>query len=233
MNRRTPGLLAAAILAIAALFPAVAPAATAKKLNGTFLFSPGKFKKGKAGGTYFRMIQPGGTVKRGPFFANPNSRAKDKTYTLLKAGIDGGLWSGRFQDPPDPAFAPNGFALANRIMTPTLFAGIRFSLSTAATDAQSGRKVGVPVIRAKGRKLTGDVRGFTASWNSIWFNQGAPKPAGNLPGRTRKVSGTYDPRTRRYTITWVSQIVGGPFNDFSGYWHLQGKFRPGKYGKAG
>ena len=39
--------------------------------------------------------------------------------------------------------------------------------------------------------------------------------------------GTYDPKTKRYAIDWVSQIVGGPFNDFSGYWHFEGRFEPG------
>ena len=90
--------------------------------------------------------------------------------------------------------------------------------------------MGAPSIKLNGRRLSGDVSSFTASWNSIWFNQGAPKPGGSTPGLTRRLSGTYNPRTKAYTITWVSQIVGGPFNDFSGYWHLQGKFQPGKVG---
>ena len=58
-----------------------------------------------------------------------------------------------------------------------------------------------------------DLRGFTASWNSIYFNQGSPKPAGNRPGLTRAVRGTYNAKTGHYVLTWVSQIVGGPFND--------------------
>jgi hypothetical protein len=236
MMFRFPARGLAALTLITALALAAEPAAAASRpLVGTFLLAPGKYKivRTKSGrlvpvasGTYFRMIYPNGTLRRGPFFANPDSKARDKTYTLLRAGIDGGLITGAFQDPPQPAFAPNGFALANRIVRPTPFTGIQFSLSTAATDAQSGRAVGPPVIRVNGKRLTGDLRGFTASWNNIWFNQGAPKPAGNLPGLTRRPSGLYSSRSRHFVITWVSQIVGGPFNDFAGYWHLQGVFRP-------
>ena len=216
------------VLAAAAVLAAPATAFAATTLTGTFGVNAGKFKRGKASGTYFRMIYPKGSVKKGPFFKNSDSKASDKTYTLLRPGIDGGLRTGAFQDPPNPAFAPNGFALANRIVQPTAFAGIKFSLSTAAKDAQSGRTVGVPVVRANGKKLSGDLRGFTASWNSIWFNQGSPKPAGNRPGLTRTVKGTYNARTGHYVLTWVSQIVGGPFNDFAGYWHLEGTFKAGR-----
>ena len=218
-------LLAAALVAI--LVPTAA-ADAATRLDGTFRFTPGKYKAStkKASGTYFRMIYPNGKPGRGPFFKNSDSTAKDKTYTLLRPGGEGGLITGAFQQPPDPAFGSNGDALANRIIPPTLFAGIRFSLSTAPTDAQSGASVGPPAVSVSGTKLSGDLRGFTASWNSIWFNQGSPKPAGNRPGLTRAVRGSYDPKTRRYTLTWISQIVGGPFHDFSGYWHLQGRFEP-------
>lgn len=172
------------------------------------------------------MIYPNGSVRKGPFFKNSNSSARNKQFTLFRPGIDGGLRTGVFQEQPNPAFAPNGFALANRIVRPLPFAGIRFSLSTGPVDAQSGAKVGVPTITARGRRLTGDLRGFTASWNKIYFNQGAPKPSGRYSGKTRRVRGTYDPKTRRYSISWVSQIVGGPFNDFAGYWHFEGTFKP-------
>ena len=191
-------------------------------------------KRGKrtisVSGTYFRMVLPGkkGRTKK-DFFSNPNSRSRDKTYTLLRPGIDGGLRTGSFQPMPNPPFdsTTDRSSLANRIMLPEKFAGIRFSLSTDAVDQQSGAGVGAPRVRQSGRRLSGDLRAFTASWNGIYFNQGSPKPAGNRPGGTRKVTGTYNPKTRRYTLEWKSQIVGGPFGGFIGYWHLQGRFRPG------
>lgn len=225
---RLPTAVAALVVAGLALAPAAAPAAKTT-LVGTFKIAPGRQAKGRTSGSYFRMIYPNGNPTRGPFFENSDSRAADKTYTLFKPGIDGGLRTGSYQPQPSPAFAPNGFALANRIVQPLPFAGIKFSLSTATRDMQSGAAVAnPPTIVANGRRLTGDLRSFTASWNSIYFNQGAPKPNGRLTGRTRAISGTYDPRTRRYAITWVSQIVGGPFNDFAGAWHFEGVFRAGR-----
>jgi hypothetical protein len=202
--------------------------ATARKteLIGTFKLDRGKSVGKRADGSYFRMIYPNGTVGKGPFFVNSDSTARNKGYTLFRAGIDGGLRTGAFQEQPKPAFQSNGFSLSNRIVQPLLFAGIKFGLSTAATDPQSGRKVGAPRIYVDGRKITGDLRGFTASWNKIYFNQGAPKPNGTRPGKTRSVRGFYNSKTKRFAFDWVSQIVGGPFNDFSGYWHFEGRFVP-------
>jgi hypothetical protein len=222
----TPTVLAVA--ALLALGGGNAMAAKKVELKGTLGIDPGKAatkaeqKKSRApySGSYFRMILPGGTDK---FFANGDSRAADKSYTLFRTGKDKGLKLGAFQNPPNPAFAPNGFALANRIVLPETFAGIDFSISTAAIDAQTGQKDTAPKLYATGKKISGDLRAWTAGWNSISFNQGSPKSNGTLPGYTKPVTGTYDPKTKRYEITWYSLIVGGPFNGFTGYWHLQGK----------
>ena len=230
-SRRT--LLATSVAAAALLAPCASPALAAKKveLKGTLAISPGKpatkaqQKRTKATytGSYFRMILPGGVDK---YFANSNSRASDKTYTLFRTGREKGLKLGAFQEPPTPAFGANGFALSRRIVVPETFAGIDFSISTAATDAQTGQKAAVPRLFATGSKLTGDFRAWTAEWNSIYFNQGAPKPNGSFPGFTKPVNGTYDRKTKAYELSWYSLIVGGPFNGFTGYWHLQGTLVP-------
>jgi hypothetical protein len=94
-------------------------------------------------GTYFRMLLPGGVDK---YFSNPDSRATDKTYTLLRPGSEGGLQLGSFQRPPSPAFSSSGFALADRIVEPEKFASIDFSISTAPNDAQSGAAVTAPTL---------------------------------------------------------------------------------------
>lgn len=227
---------AAAVLAVAAVATAAAaaPAAHAAKkteLKGTLGISPGKpatkaqqkRTKAKFTGSYFRMILPGGADK---YFANSNSRAADKTYTLFRTGQEKGLKLGAFQEPPEPAFAANGFALSRRIVLPETFAGIDFSISTAATDAQTGQKATAPRLFATGKKLSGDLRAWTAEWNKIYFNQGAPKPNGTFPGFTKPINGTYDKKTKQYELSWYSLIVGGPFNGFTGYWHLQGKLIP-------
>jgi hypothetical protein len=224
-------LIAPPVVALAALLAVGGGSALAAKkveLKGTLGIAPGKTAtkaqqkktKAKYTGSYFRMILPGGTDK---FFLNNDSRAADKSYTLFRPGTDKGLTLGAFQNPPDPAFADNGFAQAKRIVLPETFAGIDFSITTAEKDAQTGLTDTVPRLYATGTKITGDLRAWTAGWNKIYFNQGSPKPNGTLPGYTKPVSGTYDAKTKAYEVSWYSLIVGGPFNGFTGYWHLQGK----------
>ena len=231
MITRLAAPLALALVALPAVGGGSALAAKKVELHGTLGISPGKpatkakqkRTKAKYTGSYFRMILPGATDK---YFANSNSRATDKSYTLFRTGTDKGLKLGAFQSPPTPAFAANGFALAKSIVLPETFAGINFSISTAAKDAQTGQADTVPRLYATGAKLSGDLRAWTAEWNAIYFNQGAPKPNGSFPGFTKPVNGTYDKKTKQYEINWYSLIVGGPFNGFTGYWHLQGKLIP-------
>jgi hypothetical protein len=200
-------------------------APTTGQLIGTFKLAAGSYTGGAAHGTWFRMILPGGGASAGPFFTNPDSTAGDRSYTLLSPGTDGGLNTGAFQAPPTPAFDDNGNALASRIIKPQKFAGVNFSVSTAQKEAQTGTDVAAPVITAGADgKLSGDLRAFAAQWNRQSFNQGSPKPDGAKPGITSPVSGTYDPKTRAFTLEWTSSIVGGPFNGFTGQWHLEGNF---------
>jgi hypothetical protein len=225
LHRLIATATALALIAAGAIASSGASAAGAKKLTGTLVFSPGKATRhgrAKYTGTYFRMLLPGATDK---FFSNPDSRAHDKSYTLLRPGTEGGLRLGSFQQPPSPAFSGTGNALAKRITRPETFAGIRFSISTAPTDAQSGHAVRAPSLTVHGRRITGDLRAWTAEWNRIYFNQGSPKPNGTFTGSTKPVTGTYNPRTHAFEITWYSLIVGGPFSGFTGYWHLQGRVR--------
>jgi hypothetical protein len=185
-------------------------------------------------GTYFRMLQPGGRPN-GPasgYLINADSPCADKTYTPLNAGTDGGLALGVYQPEPSPAFDAHGNALATRIVEPSVFFGIRFSLATAPTDAQTGVGVPAPALTVDGDVVHGDVRALSASWNRGHFNQGAPKPDGSTPGLTTAPRGTYDPATGGLTVEWTSSIVGGPFNGFAGEWHLAGHVAVGSPGTA-
>lgn len=206
--------------------PAASTAAKRQTLTGTFKITPGKVSGATATGSYFRMIYPGGSITGGKFFDNPDSTATDKSYTPVRPGRDGGLTTGRFQPAPSTPFDASGNALANRIIAPGGFAGIKFSVATAARDPQSGRTVPAPTIQVSGGKLSGQVQALTADWSKLYFNQGSPKPDGSSPGLTAKVTGTYNTRTRAYVLEWASSVVGGPFNGFTGYWHLQGTFQP-------
>jgi hypothetical protein len=221
--------LASAALILAGSSSAGAAPASAPKpkaLVGTFRLAPGESGPGGATGSYFRMILPGGTVEQGPFFANPDSTAADKTYTLAQPGTDGGLVTGKYQSAPSPAFDAQGSSLSGRIIQPSPFTAINFGVSTNKTDPQTKESVPRPKITVKGGKLSGDLKAIDASWNNQNFNQGSPKPNGSKPGLTKPVHGTYDSKTRKFVLEWSSQIVGGPFNDFTGFWHFEGSFEP-------
>lgn len=212
--------------------PVADPApAGATPLVGLFKLDPGQEEaSGRRSGTWFAMVNPGGEL-----MSNHDSPFRVKDHTPLSPGSDGGLRTDAYQEPPVPAFAGpwveaeqvlTGDALASRIVEPQTFFGVKFSIVTAATDPQTGTADPLPQISHEDGRLSGQVTAWVAQWNGISFNQGAPKPDGTLPGRTVAVSGTYDAVSRRFVLEWKSLIVGGPFNTFTGSWHLEGTFVP-------
>jgi len=229
-------LVAAGVLALIALSGcssgpshssgSTAAAAGEQVLVGTFRLTPGSCGAAGTSGTYFRMINPGGTLSRGPFFENPDSTCSDKSYTLAVPGTDGGILTGQYQPNPTPAFDSQGDALATRIVDPQPFAAIKFSMSTNPVDPQTSTAVPAPSIEVDNGKISGQIEAWSAAWNNQYFNQGSPKPDGARPGLTTPLSGSYDGATHAFVLIWSSQVVGGPFNGFTGYWHLTGTFFP-------
>ncbi|MDP2710597.1 MAG: hypothetical protein Q8O56_05210 [Solirubrobacteraceae bacterium] len=223
----TGAAVGALLVAVVAASPAAAQAT--RTLDGTFRILPGTCTaSGTPQGSYFRLVEPTGSIARGPYFDNPDSTCARQTVTLLRPGTGGGLVSGRFQGPVAGAFDRAGNARLNRIIQPARFGGVSFSLGTFARTpgTTTGRRVSAPRIQARGRRLSGQLSSLTAAWNSQWFNQGTPKPGGSRPGLTSTLTGTYDPRTRRYTLSWASHVSSGPFRNFTGVWRLQGRFVP-------
>lgn len=204
------------------------PASSGKgtALVGTFHLTPGKCSTGTPTGSYFRMIDRGGTVAHGKYFRNPDSPCKDQSFSVQQPGTDGGLITGSYQPSPSKPFDAAGNSLATKIAQPGTFTAIKFGVETDPVDPQTHKKVPAPAIYDNNGKLTGQLEAFSASWNNQYFNQGSPKPGGALPGLTTPVSGTYDAKTGQFVLTWASQIQGGAFDGFSGYWHLQGHFTP-------
>ncbi|HUR49108.1 MAG TPA: hypothetical protein VMY88_06205 [Acidimicrobiales bacterium] len=194
----------------------------AAPLVGTFRISAGNCTSNLSG-SFFRMIQPGGSAT-GPFVTNSDSPCGDKSYTPLRPGTDGGLVTRSYQAQPASPFDAAGNGKSARITAPAKFYGVDFATATNATDPQTGAKVAAPEIQVSGTSLSGDTRAFAASWNNQHFNQGAPKPDGSTPGNTKRPSGTIDPNTGAFTLEWSSLIVGGPFNNFTGVWRLEGQF---------
>jgi len=193
-------------------------------LVGTFHLTAGKCTATTPTGTYFRMIDPNGTIAHGKFFDNPDSACKDKSFSVESPGTEGGLITGKYQPSPAKAFDAKGNAQADLITKPGSFTAIQFAIETEPRDPQTNKAVPAPsIIDTKG-KLSGQVTAWSAAWNNQYFNQGSPKPDGTRPGLTSPVSGTYNAKTHAFVITWASEVVGGPFNGFTGYWHLQGHF---------
>ncbi|HET7481632.1 MAG TPA: hypothetical protein VFK89_02100 [Actinomycetota bacterium] len=199
-------------------------------LVGIFQLAPGQCSSngGVTEGSYFRMIQPRGDAEKGPFINNGNSPCGDNTYTPMEPGADGGLASGSYQPNPDPAFDRAGNSQASGIFEPLNFQGIAYGGSTNEVDPQTKAEVPAPSFATDGSgHLTGDVRAVSVGWNNQHFNQGAPKPDGSTPGLTKAPSGSFDSTTGAFVMEWTSTISGGPFDGFTGLWHLEGTFRSG------
>ena len=229
MIPRTIPVFLLAVVAAALSFVTCSPAGASSgrhALVGTFKLSPGACTGETVTGSYFRMIFPGGSVASGKFFDNPDSACDDKTYTLAVPGAQGGLVTAHYQSNPTPAFSAQGGALANGIVEPQSFTAIDFSIATNKVDPQTNRTVPPPSINVTAGKLSGQVEAWSASWNKLYFNQGSPKPDGTRPGLTTPLSGTYNAKTKAFVLNWTSQVVGGPFNGFTGDWHLTGTFVP-------
>jgi LPXTG-motif cell wall-anchored protein len=194
-------------------------------LVGVFAITAGSCSGSTPTGTYFQMIEPGGTLS-GPFLSNGNSPCSNQAYTPLSPGTAGGLSTVSYQPNPSPAFNGSGDGLADTITQPQDFFGINFALSTNSTDPQTKQSVPIPSISNSGGTLSGNLEAISVAWNNQNFNQGSPKPGGSMPGLTSASTGTYSSGSGTFTLTWSSAIVGGPFNNFTGLWHLEGTFVP-------
>lgn len=231
------------------------------ELVGLFRLTPGRDDGARLTGTWFRMLQPGADPDEGPYMTNGDSTADGGEATLLSPGESGGLRTGGYQSQPQPAFDGEGNSLAAAVTEPTKFFGVAFSISTNQLDPQTRTPVAPPAVVLRDGKLVADVSAWAASWNNQDFNQGAPKPlsstAAKAPGQQQAerawdwvsqkwldgapkatvtgggATGTYDPKTRAFVLEWTSLIEGGPFNGFTGLWHLEGIYEPSDRAPAG
>jgi hypothetical protein len=222
-----PGAKRSTVSRSAAGAPHTASAST--PLVGTFKLQAGSCAHGETG-SYFRMViagkAPGGPD--GSYLSNSNSTCSDHTYTLFQPGTSGGLVTGGYQPEPSPAFDKSGNSLADQIIQPVAFYGVKFSVSTESVDPQTKESVPVPSLSVNSSgDISGNLEAWNAAWNANYFNQGSPKPGGATPGFTSGPTGTYNSSTGAFAVSWTSQIVTGPFNSFTGQWHLVGTFKSG------
>jgi hypothetical protein len=197
-------------------------------LDGVFELTPGTCNPTgtQVGGSYFRLIFPGGgNPNSGRYFLSADSACADKSYTLLRPGVQGGLRTDAYQPDPSPAFGPAGNPLANSIVAPVSFAGAGLSLATNPTDPQTHRAAPAPRIFLANGSLAGQVEAVSAAWDKTYFNQGSPKPGQTQPRLPSGVIGSYSESTHAFAMTWTSQIAGGLFDGFTGDWYLKGTFQ--------
>ena len=69
-----------------------------------------------------------------------------------------------------------------------------------------------PTFSLSGDTITGHLRNLYAQWNGQTFLQG------------NTVYGTYNSKTHSYVLAWHTEVHGGAFDGYTGYWHLQGTF---------
>jgi hypothetical protein len=204
--------------------PGPGPTPAGLPLLGTFKLDAGAAPNGQSpSGSYFEMLQSNGSP-----LSNLSSPAPNKDYTPLSPGTDGGLRTDVYQPAPNPAFSggSSGNALADGIIQPVPFYLVNFSTETSSADAQVGNPDPLPSILNDNGRLSGQLTAWVAQWNGQSFNQGTPKPDGSVPPPTTPLTGTYDASSHKFTLVWRSLIVGGPFNGFTGLWHLSGTFVP-------
>jgi hypothetical protein len=206
--------------------PTTTPTGTpaGQPMLGLFKLTTGSAPLGQnPSGTYVEMLNSSGGA-----LPNLSSPSLNKDFTTFTPGVDGGLSTVAYEPAPSPAFAngTSGNALADDIVQPVGFEGTNFSIETNPTDAETGQADPVPQVYNDDGKLSGQMTAWVAQWNGQSFNQGTPKPDGTSPAPTTALSGTYDAATGAFVLTWQSRIVGGPFNGFSGVWHLAGTFVP-------
>ena len=91
-------------------------ASEAGPLLGTFAIDAAVCTDGvPTSGSYFRMVQSGGTIDAGPFVPNADSLCGDKSYSALLPGT-AGLVTGEFQPQPAEPFDAAGNGLAGAIV---------------------------------------------------------------------------------------------------------------------
>jgi len=188
---------------------------------------------------------PGVTIKQyggGSYFAmgadDPNGNA-----AMLKPSLDGagGIVLGSYQnfvlnpdipgydsDGPDGPSQPGsgyiGMVQPADILKSFSFFGSPTYVGTNPLSYQNGSANPAPTATvAEDGTLSVDMSSWEVFWNGTAFQQGPRVSAeeGFIPAM-----GFYDSATGAYSLDWSSLIVGGPFANVVGYWHLEGQIRP-------
>lgn len=208
-------------------------AAHAAALVGTMLIDPGIINA------------TSGTYTSGSYFTMGANNPNSSSAVMLSPGSAGGIVLGTYQnfvlnpDVPHPfnwdglgANAGTGYSgspsAQGTAVAPFFFFYTATYAGTNPIAYQSGDAHPAPtadISNCIGTSctLSMELSAWEVMWNGSAFEQG-PRPANTGPFVL--AMGTYDTATQGYSLTWDSQINGGPFNGVRGYWHLEGTVVP-------
>lgn len=160
------------------------------------------------------LFAGGGTFKMGVFTATPNP-ISGSTHNIVGAYNPPGWAVGTAQS-SQAASAITGFDFNSGgtwVNTFTAAASSQASV-TGGGPIPSGTVNGASATIANGNTILVNLSSFFANWNGSDFNQGTAAATGTV---TSVVGNAFS-----YTLDWTSLIVGGPFNNNTGTWHLTG-----------
>jgi hypothetical protein len=198
------------------------------------------------------LINPatGRVIRPAAAWALQNSQVNFQRH--LQPGTDGGFIAGTFQNfvtTPDEvhsvgatgtncsgaaltintaAQAGTGYcgapAVPSNALAPFPFFGINTYSGTNPVSYVTGNAAGTPTFDYDPvtGEFTVDLSSWAVLWNGTVFDQGPGGTASDGTNYIDAVDASYDPVTKRYSISWGNRIAGGPFNGFQGYWHFEG-----------
>ena len=225
-------------LPILLLFIGIAPSAHAVQLTSLLTIDAGfKAPEEVAPDVFLDLYQGGSYFAMGS--NNPNGNA-----AMLSPGTADGIQLDSFQnfvtDPNEPhpdghPDAPFGAGSGYSALVSEGSAFSSFSFFGTSTyiglnpiSYQSGIAKNTPTLDLVSGSCVSNVCDITADfsawevyWNGSVFEQG-PRPDNTLPFEL--AAGTVDIVTGDYALDWSSQILGGPFNGVTGFWHIEGQF---------
>jgi hypothetical protein len=201
---------------------------TGRPMNGTFSIANSGCNGSPPKGAWVQLSKGGSVISN----SAPGAPSCDSgNYTLLTQGTQG-LKTGQFQPDPSPTFDSSQNSLANSIITPVDFLGGKFGMATDPQDEQHNPN-GPAVFPVPEVYLlpNGSLRGQLEAIN-VTFKGQANSTCGNesIPGTgcfavgTSDATGSYNPSTKAYNLTWSAPVVGGLFNGSTATFNLAGTF---------
>ncbi|VAW63841.1 hypothetical protein MNBD_GAMMA09-1122 [hydrothermal vent metagenome] len=189
----------------------------------------------------------------GSYFAMGSNRPNSSNAVMLSPGTAGGILLGTYQnfvtnpDVPHPqgwkgdtngdgiAEGAAGTGYAGLVTESTAFSSFKFfgtntyiglnplSYQSAATAAAPGVGIDMSSCTNNVCSIYADFSAWEVYWNGSVFQQG-PRPSNT--GLFGLASGSYNLISKEYSLDWASQIKDGPFNNVTGYWHIEGTVVP-------